>query len=65
MMVALATSSTDVGTLVAERNIVHPVVTNLPVGCCVCCCYVSCVRILIDLFDCVNYCELYRVDVCK
>lgn len=64
-MVVLATCSRDVGTLVAERNILHPVVTNLPADCCLCCCDVSCVSILIDLFDFVKYLELYRVDVCK
>jgi hypothetical protein len=64
-MVVLATCSTDVGILVAERNIVHPVVRNFPVDCRICCRDVSCVSILIDLFDCVNYFELYRVDVCK
>lgn len=56
-MVVLVTCSTAVGTLVAERNTVHPV-EGTSGGLSSCCCDVSCVSILIDLFDCVNYSEL-------
>jgi len=57
VMVVLVTCSTAVGTLVAERNTVHPV-EGTSGGLSSCCCDVSCVSILIDLFDCVNYSEL-------
>ena len=53
-MVVLATCSTVVGTLVAERNIVRPV-DRSSAGLSSLLFDVSCVSILIDLFDCVNY----------